>query len=109
MPANPWDAIKDYPYEKRVEFAAGTGRLIERLDEQIRELNEKRAKLPQTSVKDWDFAMKELTEARSYLKSMIDALGDATYETWAEARERVAKAWQRTQDAYSKVKSSTTS
>lgn len=106
--SDPWDSIKDFTYEKRVEFAAGTGKLVERLDNQVRKLNEKRATLPQTSVKDWDFAMSELTAARAYLASTIDDLGNATVETWDEAKDRVGKAWRRSQDAYDKVKSSTT-
>jgi len=106
--ADPWDAIKDHTFRQRPEFTVGAGRLVEKLDAQIRQLNEKRVALPETSVKDWDFAMKELNAARSYLKSMIGEIKDATGETWSEAKERVAQAWQRAQVACDKVSASTT-
>lgn len=106
--ADPWDQIKDYTYSKRTEFAAGAGRLLETLDAEIKQLNEKRASLPETSVKDWDFAMRELKEAQVYLRFTISSLRDATSETWAEAKEKVARAWIWVKDACRKVRSSTT-
>lgn len=106
--ANIWDAIKDYTYQKRADFVAGATQLVEKTDEEIRQLNEKRATLPETSVKEWDFAMKELKEARAYLRSTISELSDASSETWAGAKEKVGKAWERAQDAGAKVKASTT-
>jgi hypothetical protein len=107
--SDPWEAIKYKSYEKRTEFAAGTGRLVGKLDEQIRQLNEKRATLPETSVKEWDFAMKGLIAARSYLKSVIAELGEVTSETWDQSKDKIGRAWQDAQEACNKVKSSTTS
>ena len=105
---DPWDAIKELTYQKRADFAAGAARLLEKIDEEIRQLNAKRANLPETSVKDWDFAMKELNEAQAYLKFTINSLDEASSETWAEAKNKVAQAWKRANDACDKVKASTT-
>jgi hypothetical protein len=105
---DPWDSIKEYTYQNRAEFVAGAKRLLAKIDEEIRQLNAKRASLPETSVKDWDFAMKELNEAQAYLKFTISSLDEASSETWAEAKNRVAEAWKRATDACSKVKASTT-
>jgi hypothetical protein len=105
---DPWDSIKELTYPKRADFAAGAARLLDRIDGEIRQLNAKRANLPETSVKDWDFAMKELNEAQAYLKFTIVSLDEATSETWAEAKTKVAQAWKRANDACDKVKASTT-
>ncbi len=105
---DPWDTIKESTYPKRADLIAGAARLTETIDAEIEQLNAKRATLPETSVKDWDFAMKELKEARVYLKFTISSLSDASSETWNEAKEKVAQAWQRAKDACAKVKASTT-
>jgi hypothetical protein len=106
--ADTWAAIKDDTYQQRRDFAAGASRLLAKLDEQIRKLNEKRATLPETSVKDWDTAMNAVSAERTYLQSMISALDEATSETWSQAKERVGGSWQRSQDACDKVQASTT-
>lgn len=105
---DPWDAIKDNTYQKRADLIAGTTKMSEKIDAEIAALNAKRANLPETSVKDWDVAMKELKEARAYLKFTIDSLSEASSETWAEAKDKVAQAWKRTKDACDKVRASTT-
>ena len=53
--------------------------------------------------------MKEMADARAYLKSTGEEANKATPETWLQAKEKVGQAWTRTQEAYDKVKASTTS
>jgi hypothetical protein len=80
-----------------------------RVDIQIEELKAKRAAMTaSTRTADWDFAMQEMHRARSTLKFACDELVKATPETWNQQRDRVGEAWDRTQNAYSAVKSSTT-
>ena len=62
-----------------------------------------------TDTKGWDFAMKEMEDARSALHSIGTELSQATPETWNQEKDKVGQAWVRTQEAYDKVKSSTTS
>jgi hypothetical protein len=105
-----WSDIKDCTYETRGQFFAGLTRLEARVDDQIRELTAKRATMDgKTSTQDWDFAMKEIENARTNLKSMGEELHKASPETWAEQKDKVGQAWVRAQEAYGKVKSSTTS
>lgn len=105
-----WVAIKDFTFEQRADFIVGAGRLQAMLASQIAELNAKRASMPATvDTKDWDLAMKEMRDSQNYLKSMIDEAARATPETWAEEKDKVDQAWQRTQEAFDKVKTSTTS
>jgi hypothetical protein len=105
-----WVAIKDYTYDQRADFIAGAGRLKAMLASQIAELNAKRASMPSSvDTKDWDFAMKEMNDSQSYLNSMIEEAGRATPDTWAEEKGKVDQAWQRAQEAFDKVKVTTTS
>lgn len=104
-----WTEIKDVTYDTRAVFFTGFKRLEARLDEQISELTVRRAAMKSiANTKDWDFAMKELGNARSYLKGSGEVLGKATSDTWAQEKEKVGLAWARAQAAVAKVRSSTT-
>jgi|CZKI01.1.fsa_nt_gi hypothetical protein len=102
-----WDAINGFTYEQRADFAAGVVRLESQLDGQINELNAKRAAMT-AGTKDWDFAMGEMTHARSYLQSMAAEVSGATPDTWSQEKEKVNQAWLKAQEAYEKVRTSTT-
>jgi hypothetical protein len=105
-----WSDIKACTYDMRTQFFAGLNRLEAKVDDQISELTAKRAAMKSTTdTNEWDFAMKEMEDARSYLKSMGEELRRATPETWGQEKDKVGQAWVRTQEAYAKVKSSTTS
>jgi len=105
-----WGDIKDCTYDMREQFFAGLKQLESRVDVQISELTAKRAAMKSTiDTKNWDFAMKEMSDSRSYLKSVGEELSKASTETWTQQKETVGLAWVRTQEAYDKVKSSTTS
>lgn len=104
-----WIEIKDCTYDMRDQFFAGLTRLEAKVDEQVRELTALRAAMTSTSdTEAWDFAMKEMNDARSYLKSVGAELRKATPETWDQQKEKVGQAWVRAHEAYNKVKSSTT-
>jgi len=102
-----WSQIKDRAFEQRADFNSGVARLEAQLDVQIKELNAKRATL-KGNTQAWDFAMKEMDSSRAYLRSMAAEAAKATEETWEDRREKVGLAWERAQDAYGKVKASTT-
>lgn len=105
-----WTDIRDLGFDARAQFVAGAKALEATVDAQVAELTAKRATMTANpSVKDWDFAMKEMANARTYLKSTGQELGKATAETWAQQKEKVGQAWVRAQEAYAKVRSSTTS
>lgn len=103
-----WNAIKGDTYDQRADFAAGLERIATRVDNAIQILTAKRSTLPETSTQDWDFAMKELGEARTNLRYQFTELNKATPETWNETKDRVGGAWQRVRDDYDQVKLSTT-
>lgn len=104
-----WSDIKDYTYDMRGRFFVGLKLLEAKVDGQFRELKAKRSAMTSaTDTKAWDFAMKEMGDARSSLKSVGEELGKASVDTWNQQKEVVGLAWQRSQDAYAKVKSTTT-
>ena len=104
-----WGDIKDVTFARRAEFFSGANLLEARAEMQILELNAKRTAMAGgAETKDWDFEMKTMKDARSYLKSMVEESRLSTSETWAAKREKVGLAWARTQDAYSRVRLSTT-
>lgn len=104
-----WSDIGDCTYEMRAQFFAGLSRLEARVDAQIGELTAKRAAMKSTTdTKAWDFAMKEMEDARTNLKSSREEMSKATAEIWAQEKDKVGLAWVRTQTAFANVKSSTT-
>jgi hypothetical protein len=105
-----WSDIKDCTYDMRAQFFAGLSRLEAIVDAQVSQLIAKRAAMKSTTdTKDWDFAMKEMEDARTNLKSIRAEASKATPETWDQEKDKVGQAWLRTQAAFTSVKSSTTS
>jgi hypothetical protein len=102
-----WDDIKMFPHEQRGEFLVGLNKLQAKLDAQIAELTARRATMKKNTA-DWDFAMKALESARTYLKSRASEVKDTTAELWNNEKEEIQRAWQSTQEAYDKVKMTTT-
>jgi hypothetical protein len=107
--AAPWVEISSDNYGQRVHFAAGVERLSARLDRQISQLKARRAGMT-TDTKDWDFAMKEVDDSRSFLTSRMSELAQTTTpETWAAAKDKIGEAWKRSQLAVDKMNSTVTS
>lgn len=105
-----WADLETLTFERRSEFMAGFKQMEATVDRQLAELSAKRAAMTDTvATRDWDFAMKEMKDARTYLRSMGDEAASATAQTWQQQKAKVGQAWVRTQAAYEKVKLSTTS
>jgi hypothetical protein len=104
-----WASIRDDTFEQKGAFLVGAAALRTKVGSELAELRAKRAAMPSTAdTKDWDFAMHEMTDSQQYLDSVIAEAGRATPETWDQEKEKVAQAWDRTQAAYDKVKTSVT-
>jgi hypothetical protein len=104
-----WRNIQDLSYDKRQEFTAVFSRMVAKLDDDIRALNEKRATM-KNDPREWDFAMKELNNARADVQSKVTELSRVnTPDNWTVARDRLGVAWDRAQAAVQAVRRSTTS
>lgn len=105
-----WSDMETLTFENRARFMAGLKQMEAKVDAQIAELAAKRAAMTGTAAtKDWDFAMKEMNDSRTYLKSVGEEAAKATAQTWDQQKAKVGQAATRAQAAYEKVKLATTS
>ncbi len=104
-----WEAISGLGYDQKTSFMAGVAQMETLLDSQIEALKAKRATMT-TNTTDWDLAMGPLNDAHNYLHSMgTEVANVTTSDAWDQEKERVHQAWVKAQDAYDKVRTSTTS
>lgn len=97
-----WDSIKDYTYDKRMEFSASIERMDKKMDDKIAE---EKAQAPDTLSKDKQAAIKDYDDARADLKAKLADLGNATADTWADAKAKASEAWQKVKADYDKATS----
>jgi hypothetical protein len=98
-----WDSIKDFTYERRADFSSAMDRMSKDMDEKAAALKAKMAGVPDAASRDRDSAIKEYDEARDDLKARLTELGNATADTWADAKAKADAAWKRVQAAYDKL------
>jgi len=104
-----WSELQDLSYDQRAQFFAGLKRLEAIVTAQVAELTAKRAGMKAAAnTKEWDFAMKEMLDAQVSLGSAGLESSRSNPEMWSQQKEKVGQAWVRTQEAYKKVRSSTT-
>jgi hypothetical protein len=107
-PGAKWSDIKDDTYDQRAHFAAGVHRLTERINDEISQLNAKRAGMT-TDTKDWDFAMKDVMDSRDFFVSRaIEISKTTTPEAWSDAKDKVGEAWHRARLALDKMHTTVT-
>jgi hypothetical protein len=97
-----WDSIRDYTYDKRVDFSTSIDRMDKTMDDKIAE---EKAQAPNTLSADKQAAIKDYDDARADLKARLADLSNATADTWADAKAKVAAAWQRVKADYDKATS----
>jgi gas vesicle protein len=97
-----WDSVRDYTYDKRMEFSASIDRMDKNMDDKIAE---EKTKAPDTLSKEKQAAIKDYDDARADLKARLADLGNATADTWADAKAKVSEAWQRVKADYDKATS----
>jgi hypothetical protein len=98
-----WDSIKDFTYDRRSDFSASMDKMADKMDEDARAVRSKMAGVPDAASKDRDAAIKEYDEARADLKVKMTDLGNATADTWSDAKAKTAAAWTRVRVAYDKA------
>ncbi len=97
-----WDSVKDYTYDKRIEFSEHVDRMDKTMDDKIADM---KAQAPDTYSKDKQAAIRDYDDARADLKAKLKDLGNATSDTWADAKAKVSEAWQRVKADYDKATS----
>ena len=97
-----WSDLKDYTFDKRSDFTTRTQAMTAKLDADVSELQASYAADKASASRK--AAMEELKNSRADLGEKLDALGNATADTWASAKASVISAWDRTEAAYKKAK-----
>ncbi len=97
-----WDSVRDYTYDKRAEFSAHVDQMDKTMDDKMAEM---RTQAPDTFSKDKQAAIKDYDDARADLRAKLSDLSNATSDTWADAKAKVAAAWQRVKSDYDKATS----
>jgi hypothetical protein len=97
-----WDNLREYTYDRRVEFSSSMDRMDQNMDDKIAA---EKAQAPSTLSADKQAAIKDYDDARADLKARLADLGNATADTWADAKAKVAAAWQRVKADYDKATS----
>jgi hypothetical protein len=95
-----WDSVRDYTYDKKAEFSASFDRTDKSMDDKIAE---EKAQAPDTLSKDKQAAIKDYDDARADLKARLADLSNATADTWADSKAKVADAWHRVKADYDKA------
>lgn len=104
-----WTEIKDATFDQRALFFANLAKLETTADAQVSELTVQRASMSSNArTQEWDAAMKEMNDARTYFRGMVEEIKTAQNDTWQERKDRIGLAWTRLQDAHAKVKASVT-
>ncbi len=97
-----WDNLKDYTFEKRSDFTL-------KLKAQQADFEAGMSKLradysDATASASRKAAMNELKDSEADYKEKLAAIGTATADTWASARDNVAASWDRLQASYAKAR-----
>jgi hypothetical protein len=100
--ANAWNNFKDATFEKKSEFEQHARAAHREMDAQMSKLKAEYSEAQASASRK--AAMEEFKNAESDYKQKLDALGNATKDTWGAARDDVKHAWDRMQAAYAKAR-----
>jgi hypothetical protein len=100
--AQGWNNLKDYTYEKRSDFTEMLKAQEAELEAGVSKLRAEYSEANASASRK--AAMAELKVAEADYKAKLSALGNATADTWAAARDNVAAAWDRLKASYAKAR-----
>jgi len=87
-----WDNVKTYTRQRSAEFR-------DFVDRQVDDLDRKMESLAERTGDEADELKAELALQRDALADKLEALGDATEETWDDARDAVVEQYYKLRDA----------
>lgn len=101
-PSDHWAELRTYSYDRRGEFNSALNAMSAKVDAEIATLQSK-----STAASNADnklAALREVREAKSEFDGKAAALGRANEARWDAARDEVAQAWDRLQEALRKAR-----
>lgn len=102
--ANAWGDVKSFTFEKRDDFNAKAKALAAQAEVQVSELRANYSEAQASASRR--AAMEELKNSEADYKAKLEALGQASGDTWEAAKNNVVLAWDRLQASYRKARSS---
>jgi hypothetical protein len=102
--ANAWGDVKDFTYEKRNDFNAKAKSLASQAEVQMSELRANYSEAQASASRR--AAMEQLKNDEADYKAKLDALGNASGDTWEAAKNNVILAWDKLQASYRKARAS---
>ena len=100
--AKGWDNLKDFTFEKRNDFSADLTAKQKAFEADVSKLRADYSDAQASANRK--AAMQELKDSEADYKEKFAALGNATSDTWASARDNVAASWDRLQASYAKAR-----
>jgi hypothetical protein len=100
--ANAWDNVKSYSFDKKNDFTANAKAVSSKMDSQVSELRANYSEANASASRK--AAMAELKDSEADYKAKLDALGNATADTWDSAKQNVIASWDKLQASYYKAR-----
>jgi hypothetical protein len=97
-----WDKVRANTWDKRDEFTNEAKAVTSKMDEQIQKLQTEVTEANASASRK--AAMAELKNSQADYRQKLDALGNATADTWESAKQNVILAWDKMQTAYYKAR-----
>jgi len=97
-----WDDLKGYTFEKRSNFSTRLKAHQADFDASVSKLRAEYSDA--TASASRRAAMNELKDSEADYKEKLNAVGTATADTWASARDNVIASWDRLQASYAKAR-----
>lgn len=99
---NAWQDFKSATFEKKSEFSEHARAMQREFEAQTSKLKAEFSEAQASASRK--AAMEELKNSEADYKEKLDALGNASGDTWDAARDNVVAAWDRMQAAYAKAR-----
>jgi len=97
-----WNDVKANTFEKRDDFSADAKARMAKMDAQASELRAKDSGAQASDSRK--AAWMELKNSQVDFKGKVDALGQATADTWDSAKQNTVTSWDRLSAAYDKAR-----
>ena len=100
--SNAWDDVRDYSYDKKNDFTTSARAMSSRMESEISQLRANYSEANASASRK--AAMNQLKNDEADYKAKLDALGNATADTWDAAKQNVIAAWDKLQASYHKAR-----
>lgn len=97
-----WANVKSFTYEQRNDFTASAKAMSASMDAKLSELRANYSEANASASRK--AAMAEIKNSEADYKQKLDALGNATADTWDSAKQNVIASWDRLQASYYKAR-----